>query len=83
MDISNTDIPAVIRRRASQPAPRPLAQILNPLWHYTSAAETDVLRTFKRLGWIPPTEIKRLAEERLVTTRLTPLTQPAVKEPDV
>lgn len=55
----NYDIPAVIRRR---PFPQELASIraparlLDPNWQYTRAAETDILKTFKRMGWVPPTE---------------------------
>lgn len=25
---------------------------------YTNAAQTDIMRTFKRFGWVPPSEYK-------------------------
>jgi hypothetical protein len=32
--------------------------LTDPQRRYTPAAKTDVLKTFKRLGWTPPTEAK-------------------------
>lgn len=30
---------------------------------YTNNVSTDVMKTFRKLGWIPPTELKRMKEE--------------------
>ena len=29
---------------------------------YTVAAKTDILKTFRRLGWVPPSEVTRDAD---------------------
>ena len=31
---------------------------------YTNNVSTDVMKTFRKLGWIPPTELKRMKEEK-------------------
>ena len=57
----NYDIPTVIRRRQMHAVALPPARqgLLDPNWQYTPAAETDILATFKRMGWVPPTEARR------------------------
>jgi len=32
--------------------------LMNPAFQYRSAANTNVSETWKRFGWVPPTEIK-------------------------
>ena len=51
------DIPAVIRRRKPSPV-RPQAKLLDLNWQYVPAAETDIRNTFRRMGWVPPTEVR-------------------------
>ena len=70
------DLPAVIRRRAqfakaelTQAPPAPKARLLDRDWQYTRAAETDVLKTFRRFGWIPPTEQAMRARWELEQTQ--------------
>jgi hypothetical protein len=44
---------------ASNAQSKPQGWLLtDPHRRYTPAAKTDVLKTFKRLGWTPPTEAK-------------------------
>ena len=52
------NLPAVIRRRPFTTPQPTTAPILDPDWHYTPAAKTDVLETFRKHGWVPPTEQK-------------------------
>jgi len=37
---------------------QPIPCILNKKFPYTTAAKTNILETFKRFGWVPPTEKK-------------------------
>lgn len=65
--VTGINIPAVIRRRpftTPQPTtPQPTtAQILNPDWQYTPASRTDVLETWRKHGFVPPTEQKLRAK---------------------
>lgn len=32
--------------------------ILNPNWRYIPAAQTDILKRFRDMGWVPPSELK-------------------------
>lgn len=34
------------------------ASVWNPNWKYVPACSTNILETFRRLGWIPPSELK-------------------------
>jgi len=34
------------------------ARLLDPNWVYIPASQTDVLKRFKQMGWIPPSEVK-------------------------
>lgn len=61
------NIPAVIRRRpftnaANETKQTQQARILDPDWQYTPAAKTDVLETFRKHGFVPPTEQKLRAK---------------------
>lgn len=34
---------------------------------YTVAAQTDIVKTFKRMGWVPPSEVKSIADKQVQT----------------
>lgn len=58
-------IPAVIRRRpftTNETKQTQQARILNPDWQYTPASRTDVLETWRKHGFVPPTEQKLRAK---------------------
>jgi len=39
----------------------PTTPITNPAFRYVPAANTDVMTTFRRAGWVPPSEAKLVA----------------------
>ena len=36
------------------------ASLLNPNWKYIPAAQTDIMKRFRAMGWVPPSEKKML-----------------------
>jgi hypothetical protein len=39
----------------------PSIPLTDPKYRYTHSSKTDVVATFKRFGWVPPTEVKAKA----------------------
>ena len=37
---------------------KPIAKCYDSSWVYVKAVETDVIKRFKSLGWIPPSELR-------------------------
>jgi hypothetical protein len=38
------------------------ASLLNPNWKYIPAAQTDIMKRFRAMGWVPPSERKNAAQ---------------------
>ena len=38
------------------------ASLLNPNWKYIPAAQTDIMKRFRAMGWVPPSEKKDAAQ---------------------
>lgn len=38
------------------------ASLLNPKWKYIPAAQTDIMKRFRAMGWVPPSEKKDAAQ---------------------
>jgi len=38
--------------------PKKRAAVLDPKFVYIPAANTDILKRFRSLGWVPPSELK-------------------------
>ena len=55
--MSKQNLKVVDKRSKPKTEYRPTS-ILDPKFEYTSAAATDVTRTWKRFGWTPPSEAK-------------------------
>lgn len=54
------DNPNIVSPYLSFVPPRGL---VDPTFEYVPAAATDVMRTWKKFGWVPPSEQKAKAEE--------------------
>ncbi len=38
------------------------ASLLNPKWKYIPAAQTDIMKRFRAMGWVAPSEKKDAAQ---------------------
>lgn len=49
-----------MKARKPEPVEQPLKQprLLNPNFKYINAASTDILKRFREMGWVPPSELK-------------------------
>jgi hypothetical protein len=51
----------------TEPVPQWLAKphhITDPNWKYIPSASTDILKRFREMGWIPPSELKSQGENK-------------------
>jgi len=51
----------------TEPVPQWLAKphhITDPNWRYVPSASTDILKRFREMGWIPPSELKSKGESK-------------------